>query len=417
MVVTRAIPDVRPEFADDAPSVVWARGENRLVGYGEAVRLTFSGAGRMTRAADAWRALAADATIDDPVSVPGSGLVAFGSFAFADSSAAQSVLIVPKTIVGRRDGTAFRTDVGGPDAPRPSPAFGGEPSGVGEGRFSSTAYEAAVAEAVRRIRSGALEKVVLARDTVISTDGRIDLEPSLRVLRQRYREAWTFAIDGFFGASPETLIASDGTHVLARVLAGTAERRGGRLADSAARTRLLASKKDRLEHALAVDSLLLTLAPHVDELDPSRPFALQLPNVWHLATDVTARLSDGSTSLDLVAALHPTAAVAGVPRDVAIETIAELEPFDRGRYAGPVGWIDAAGAGEWAIGLRSAQIESDTTIRAYAGAGIVAQSDPQEELAETGWKFAPVLESLGARMTSVSEEAAPRARSGRAAAR
>jgi menaquinone-specific isochorismate synthase len=419
--VTRGIPSVRSEDTTEAPSVVWARGDDRLVGYGEALRLTFSGADRMTEAAIAWRDVAAAATVHDPVGVTGTGLVAFGSFAFADSSSTTSVLIVPKTIVGRRGGVAFRTDVGTPERQVRTSASLGEPRALGEGRFSSAAYEAAVEDAVERIRSGTIEKVVLARDLTITTDAAMDLEPSLRVLRQRYREAWTFAIDGFFGASPETLIASDGVHVLARVLAGTAARGSASLADIAARNRLLESGKDRMEHALAVDSLLITLAPHVDELDPGRPFALQLPNVWHLATDVTARLSDGSTSLDLVAALHPTAAVAGVPRDVAIETIAELEPFDRGRYAGPVGWIDADGAGEWAIGLRSAQIESDTTIRAYAGAGIVAQSDPHGELTETGWKFLPVLEALGLDAddlaTAASAAAAPRPGSDRARAR
>jgi menaquinone-specific isochorismate synthase len=144
----------------------------------------------------------------------------------------------------------------------------------------------------------------------------------------------------------------------------------------------------------------------VQDLTLGRPFALGLPNVWHLATDATARLTAGGTALDLVAALHPTAAVAGAPRDAALALIAQLEPFDRGRYAGPVGWIGATGDGEWAIGLRSAQLET-TGVRAYAGAGIVAESVAKSELAETGWKFAPVLEALG--LPPISAAAAPRA--------
>ena len=165
---------------------------------------------------------------------------------------------------------------------------------------------------------------------------------------------------------------------------------------------------------LAVDSLLLTLGGRVDDLALGRPFALGLPNVWHLATDATARLTAGTTALDLVEALHPTAAVAGAPRDAALALIEQLEPFDRGRYAGPVGWIGATGDGEWAIGLRSAQIESSDRVRAYAGAGIVAASVARSEFLETGWKFAPVLEALGLPLSAAT---GPRADSDQVAVR
>jgi menaquinone-specific isochorismate synthase len=203
-------------------------------------------------------------------------------------------------------------------------------------------------------------------------------------------------VDGFFGASPETLVTVRSGALTSRVLAGTVERGGDPAADETARSTLLDSPKNRFEHALAVDSLLLTLGGRVDDLALGRPFALRLPNVWHLATDATARVRAGLNALDLVAALHPTAAVAGAPQQAALELIHELEPFDRGRYAGPVGWIDGTGDGEWAIGLRSAQIETADRVRAYAGAGVVAGSVAEDELAETGWKFAPVLEALGA---------------------
>jgi menaquinone-specific isochorismate synthase len=293
--------------------------------------------------------------------------------------------------VGRRNGRPFVTEI---DLLEEDPAAPAVPSSPGT-RFPPEAYASAVTAAVRRIRSGELDKVVLARDLALDVPAGFDLVAALRMLRARYRDAWTFAVDGFFGASPETLVTVRGGLVTARVLAGTAARGRDAAADAAARAALLDSAKNRFEHALAVDSLLLTLGERVEDLQIGRPFALGLPNVWHLATDAEAGLRSGTSALDLVAALHPTAAVAGSPRDAALGLIGELEPFDRGRYAGPVGWIGGSGEGEWAIGLRAAQVETPDRIRAFAGAGIVAGSEAQNELAETGWKFAPVLEALG----------------------
>jgi menaquinone-specific isochorismate synthase len=385
-----------------APVAVWARGEDRLVAFGVAHRLVTSGPRRIRDAADAWRTLSGGASIDDPLALPGTGLIALGAFAFADGSATPSGLTVPRRIIGRRNGTAFVTDIEGPSEATAAPAPASEPGD----RFPGADYEAAVSAAVARIRDGALEKVVLARDLALDLPAGFDLTTALQVLRRRYRDAWTFAVDGFFGASPETLATVRGSAVTARVLAGTAPRDDDPVVDAAARDALLESAKNRFEHALAVDSLLLTLGGRVDDLTLGRPFALGLPNVWHLATDATARLAPGGTALDLVEALHPTAAVAGAPRDAALALIEQLEPFDRGRYAGPVGWIGASGDGEWAIGLRSAQIETPGRARAYAGAGIVAGSVARSELTETGWKFAPVLEALGLPLTAAT---APRA--------
>lgn len=161
--------------------------------------------------------------------------------------------------------------------------------------------------------------------------------------------------------------------------------------DAALALTLQHSAKDRAEHALAVVSVIEVLAPHIVDLrvDPE-PFALRLPNVWHLATDLSGRLADESTVLDLVAKLHPTAAVGGTPTAAAIAAITDLESFDRGRYAGPVGWIDATGDGEWAVAIRCAQVDPDGTVTAYAGCGVVAASDPATELTETDWKFGPI---------------------------
>ena len=187
------------------------------------------------------------------------------------------------------------------------------------------------------------------------------------------------------------------------MLAGTAPRGADADADTAASLALATSAKDQDEHLYAVQSVLAALRPHTSALAASeQPFTLKLPNVFHLATDVEGELAGGASALDLVAALHPTAAVAGTPTDAAIEVIRRLEPFDRGRYAGPVGWVDANGDGEWAIALRCAQFDLDGSARrsdtiplvAHAGAGIVAGSDPEAELLETRVKFRPIVDAL-----------------------
>jgi menaquinone-specific isochorismate synthase len=367
------------------PVAVWRRDDDVLTGFGTAARLVFAGPDRVVDAAAAWRRFVARAVVDSDA--PDASPVAFGAFAFADRSAAQSVLLVPRVVVVQRGGAAHRIDLDeiGPVVP-PTTVPPAAP-------FAPEAYERAVDEAVRRIREGDFEKVVLARDVVLDTPA-LDLDAALRLLEDRYRGAWVFAVDGVFGASPETLATVRGGAATSRVLAGTAPRDQDPAADDANRAALLESPKNRFEHALAVDSLLLTLGPATDDLDIGRPFALGLRNVWHLATDATARVRPGVGALDLVALLHPTAAVAGAPREAALAAIEALEPFDRRRYAGPVGWIDGRGDGEWAIALRSAEVEGPDRVRAFAGAGVVAASDPHQELEETGWKLQPIREAV-----------------------
>jgi menaquinone-specific isochorismate synthase len=368
-----------------APTAVWRHGDESRTGFGTAARLVFSGPDRIRDAAARWREIASTARLDSDVL--DASPVAFGAFAFADASAADSVLLVPRVVLVERVGGAFRIETPAfaePAAPAPA---------ARSAAFAPESYEAAVTEAVRRIRSGALEKVVLARDLVIDSPA-FDLDAALEVLTDRYRGAWVFAVDGVFGASPETLATVSGGLATSRVLAGSAPRASDPAVDDANRTTLLDSPKNRFEHALAVDSLLLTLGGVTEDLTIGRPFALRLPNVWHLATDATARIRPGVGALDLVGLLHPTAAVAGAPRAEALATIGALEPFDRRRYAGPVGWIDGTGDGEWAIALRSAEVEGPDRVRAYAGAGIVAASDAHAELDETGWKFQPIREAM-----------------------
>ncbi|PFG29398.1 isochorismate synthase [Paramicrobacterium agarici] len=399
-----------PHTSQSEP-LVWLRKGAGMIGIGEAVRLEFSGPDRMTEAAAAWRRLAASAHVSDRVGVPGTGLIAFGAFAFSALSTTTSVLVVPRTVIGRRGGRHWVTHVrlegeelntghgGMTDAAEAAIADAmpvGEAFAVEflDGQESPESYKLHVAEGVRRIRAGELDKVVLARDLVGTVPEGADLRRFVTDLAQGYPDCWTYAVDGLIGSSPETLVSVTEGAVTARVLAGTTGRGDGPDADEQAAVALATSQKDNDEHEFAVQSVVRSLESHTSHLAASEvPFTLKLPNLWHLATDVDGVLSDGASSLDLVSALHPTAAVAGAPTPDAVALIDDLEPFDRGRYAGPVGWVGADGDGEWAIALRCAQVDGDA-LTAYAGCGVVADSVPENELTETRIKFRPVVDSL-----------------------
>ncbi|NUU08581.1 chorismate-binding protein [Leifsonia sp. C5G2] len=401
---TAPLDDVRQliPFLDSRTPLLWLRKGEGMAAVGEVLRLEFSGPDRIQQASAAWRATAAAAVVDDAVRTPGTGLVAFGTFAFDDESTATSTLIVPELIIGRRGARSWITRIrraGEPPSavlPHPTP-FGDEYRlSLLPGRLDDDGYRSAVARAVEHIREQDLSKVVLARELRGHLPLESDLRRALVELALGYPDCWTFAVDGLVGSSPETLVRVHHGTVTARVLAGTISRGTDAAKDAAAAATLAASTKDQGEHRFAVTSVMDALRPHSADLAASdEPFALKLPNLWHLATDVAGMLSDGSSSLDLAAALHPTAAVAGTPRRDALALIRELEPFDRGRYAGPVGWVGGDGDGEWAIALRCAQVTPDGDLTAYAGAGIVADSDPDRELAETTMKFRPIVEAFG----------------------
>ena len=296
------------------------------------------------------------------------------------------------------NGNLAKVYVDADQAPRPRPtAFGDEYRlTLLPGTLGKDGYKAAVASAVERIREHDLSKVVLARDLTGHLPAESDVRRALVELALGYPDCWTFAVDGLIGSSPETLVRVHHGTVTARVLAGTISRGRDAASDNDAAIALAASTKDQDEHRFAVASVLEALRPHSADLAASDlPFTLKLPNLWHLATDIAGTLSDGASSLDLADALHPTAAVAGTPKRDAIALIRELEPFDRGRYAGPVGWVGGDGDGEWAIALRCAQLAEGGDLTAYAGAGIVADSDPERELAETVMKFRPIVEAFG----------------------
>ncbi|MEQ1735006.1 MAG: isochorismate synthase [Rhodoglobus sp.] len=374
--------------------LAFLRNGEGIVGFGERTTFRHHTGDRITELAAWWRELCSHAEVHDDVRMPGTGLVAFGSFAFSDASAEPSILTVPAVIVGRRDGVTWITRVDGgfpvePSAPRPDLT-----ATLAPGAMTPEMFESAVRHSLLRIRSGSVSKVVVARDLVGSVGRGTDRRGPLARLAAAYPDTFTFAMEGLIGSSPETLVRVNGGDVSARILAGTARRYPDAATDAHAASGLANSSKNLGEHDLAVRSVLDVLAPHATDVTTTEPYPLRLPNLWHLATDLHGSLVPGNTALDLVAALHPTAAVAGTPTAAAVTAIAELEPFDRGRYAGPVGWVDASGDGEWAIALRCAQIDESGQVTAWAGAGIVADSDPAAELAETELKFRPIVEAL-----------------------
>lgn len=366
----------------------WLRHGDGMVGWGERARYDTSGAGRFADAQRWWSEFTATLDVHDDVRLPGTGPVAFASVAFADEPG-NSVLVVPEVLVGRRDGVTWMTSFSDPPALTPAPPPPGPVNlRYATGRLPVTGYRSAVAEAVRRIRTGQLRKVVLAHDLLATADTPIDPRFLLRGLAEQYPSCFCYAVDGLVGATPELLLRRRGDQVSARLLAGTVWPGTG-TAEA-----LLSSAKNRSEHAFGIDSLAAALRPFCTALEiPAEPSVIQLRNVAHLASDVHGTLADDTRLLRLAAAAHPTAAVGGTPTDLAVRTIAELEPMDRGRYAGPVGWIDAAGDGELGVALRCAELDG-STARLFAGCGIVAGSDPDTEATEAAAKFVPVRDAL-----------------------
>ncbi len=388
--------------------VCWLRAGAGLVGWGIAAQVRTSGATRFADADKWWSEAVSRAVIRDEVAEPGTGPIAFGAFAFADEPG-HSVLTVPQVVVGRRGDIAWVTTVSSLTSPvtttavLPSASLSvAEPPEApqevrfADGSLNGEAWMSAVADAVRRITEGQLEKVVLARDLTATARTALDVRWPLQRLAADYPMCWTFHVDGLFGSTPEMLVRRERGLVTSRVLAGTIRRTGDDNRDLALAATLARSSKDLEEHEYAVRSVAEALEPHCSSmLVPEAPFVLHLPNVMHLATDVAGVVHDAETvsSLQLAAALHPSAAVGGTPTVQALELITELEGMNRGRYAGPVGWIDAAGDGEWGIALRSAEV-TGSTVRLFAGCGIVADSDPEAELAESQAKFVPVRDAL-----------------------
>jgi isochorismate synthase len=378
-----------------------------LAGRGEAVRIDLPvGPNRLEKAADDVLEQLRAIDADDDVQVPGSGPVAFLSLPFDDDTPAS--LVVPELVVGRAaDGVRWITTISDDEDPGPPPLTAASST---DGRpvpseFTVRAVRSpeswcdAVAAAVARLGEGAidgrLQKVVLARELVIDTDADIDVVDVLTRLRTAYPGAMVFAIDGLIGATPELLVSRIGDVVRSHPMAGTTPRTGDPESDARRAATLLSSAKDRAEHQITIDMVLDTVLPFCSYVDSEpEPSIVALANVQHLASLVEGRLSSPPASvLALVAVLHPTPAVCGWPTEPARALIAELEGFDRGRYTGAVGWVDRRGDGRFGVAIRCAEI-AGRRARLFAGNGIVADSDPATELAETRAKFQALLSAI-----------------------
>jgi isochorismate synthase len=277
-------------------------------------------------------------------------------------------------------------------------------------------YERGVSRVLRRMANGELSKVVLARSLELTAGEPIDVRGVLRNLALADPDSYTFAVDlprrgddgtrdtfgpqpllrrTFLGASPELLVSRRGRRVRSNPMAGSRSRSADPVEDRRRAAELSTSDKDCREHAVVVDAVVQALRPFCRDLEVSAPSVVSTAAMWHLSTEITGELRDPAiSSLELADVLHPTPAVCGTPVQRAREVIAETEPFERGFYAGLVGWCDAAGDGEWVVAIRCADIAEDA-LRLYAGAGIIEGSDPAEELAETSAKFRTALSAMG----------------------
>ena len=383
-------------FAVARDGVAWATGKRALVGWGEFASIR-PGAGdsRFTVAARELEEILGALRVDNRVGGPGTGPVAFGSFSF-DPDCPDSSIVVPSMVLGCDGARAWVTTIGEAADPPELPTSIERRARRTSGTLSDGEWLHAAAQARSAVTDGILDKVVLARDAVVEGDAAFDPHLVADYLARRYPQCFTYLFDGLVGSSPELLVRRRGMSVASVVLGGSAARGATQRDDNELAQGLLASAKDRIEHDLAVATVRDALQGVCESLSiENEPSLLRLPYVQHLSTRASGRLARSRDSVELAGVLHPTAAVCGVPVDKALAAIRELEGMDRGRYCGPVGWTDASGDGEWAIALRCAQLQG-ARARIFAGAGIVADSDPTAELAETELKLRPLLEALGA---------------------
>jgi len=421
-------PPIDPFSLAGPSGIIIATEEMTLVGLGTALSIPLPGGLEDGDGVAGVQQRLAAIDTDDRVRRPGSGVLAFGSLPF--DRVMPGTLLVPELLYGRSaDGAEWLTVV--TDGPGPTSSAGWRAELLARSSVpadlatsptppsitplaSDRSFVEAVDRAVGNIRRGELRKVVLARQIELTFDTPVDIAALVRRWRDVEPTATVFSmpVDGaqFVGASPELLVARSGSSVRCRPLAGTSSRRREASSGidqapapqsaplSAPHYDLRTSTKDNSEHHLVVEAIADALGPLCTHLDvPSSPDLIHFHNVSHLGTRISGTLSGTSSSrptvLELVATLHPTPAVGGVPRPAALRLIKELEPGDRAHYAGPVGWMDAAGDGRWVVGIRAATV-ADRHAHLAAGVGIVGGSDPLSELRETNWKFTAVFDAL-----------------------
>lgn len=387
-----------PEFAENQDLTSWVRGGDGLVGIGIYKRHVVTGANRFVEARKWWRSEINTLDIQNNVHGTGTGPILFTSFSF--DPAEESTLVIPKVVIGQRNGKSWITWIGASGQPAlQNTSIEKSPLNLSWSGSNGDVWQERVARAVEKIKENQLEKVVLARFASASSDSPIKTRNLLKELAHEYPSTWVYSNTGLVGATPELLVRLSKSLVTSRILAGTIRKTGDDERDLALAGSLARSSKDLEEHEYAVRSVADALAPLCSSTNvPESPFVLHLSNVMHLATDVTGVLSDNSSPadiFDLVSRLHPSAAVCGTPTEIAKRAIDEIEGISRGRYAGPIGWIDANGDGELGIALRCGQISNDgKSIRIYAGCGIVAGSDPEREYAESQAKLLPMRTAL-----------------------
>ncbi|MDU7428724.1 MAG: isochorismate synthase [Actinomyces urogenitalis] len=403
----------------------WVRHGRGLVGLGRTLELRARGASRIEQMRAAWRQVVYASWWSDPLVRPGTGPVALGTLTFSPGSGQDCVLLVPRLLIGLDDDGAWLTTAvlrgeEHPDpaevveeliaaaatAPSQETSAQGARAVVEPGSHDRDSYLDCLSRVQARMRSGEVAKVVIARDLLVRPATSLGTPELLGRLAQAYPSCWTFAVDGMVGASPELLVRLSGRRLTSRVLAGTARRHatepGAREREAARLAAWLeGSQKNNREHALARASALKALEPLCSVVQAPPRHVITLPNVLHLASDVTGVVAGDTGTLSLVGALHPTAAVGGTPTPAALAVIEAEEGMDRGRYAGPVGWVDWHGEGEWCIALRSGQLSGapagpQAPVRVFGGGGIMPDSEPGDELAETEAKMRPMLAALGA---------------------
>lgn len=415
--------DDEPWFCFEQPD----RDGAALGALGSVARIATADRGRFGAAAAEWRSLLADAEADPCDGPAGAGLVAVGGFTFAADGATTpqwdgfepALLDVPEVALARRDGDV-RLTVAVSAAPgdvaeqlvgrlvrrlatlRRSPLPLIDPAPAGRFSIASTAppehYEDAVARAVRRIRDGEFEKIVLAREVVVRAPDPHDAAAVFGVLRGAFDSCYVFCVGrgdaALVAASPELLVRRNGLRAQTVALAGSTRRSADPDVDAHLAERLLKSAKDLEEHAIVCRQIARSLRPHaVWVAAPDEPVIVKVANIQHLATPIRAQLLSPVSAIELAGALHPTPAVGGAPDAEATARIPELEELDRGWYAGPVGWTDANEDGEFCVALRCALLRGEEA-RLYAGVGVVRDSDPAAELAETEIKLSALLPLL-----------------------
>ena len=378
----------------------WIRSDDGLVGFGEYKKFIVTGEDRFDRARAWWNDQLSEFKINNNVHGSGTGPLLFASFAFDSSS--PSVLVIPQIVLGQKNGKSWITWIGDKNQPGLEKISNSSISGEitwQDAAKDEEVWRQQVTKAITAIKDGLVEKVVLARDLTATSTKEIDTRSLLQRLEIEYPSTWLFLVNGLVGATPELLVRLSKSLVTSRVLAGTIRKSGNEDRDLALAASLAKSSKDLEEHEYAVKSVADGLAPFCSSTNvPESPFVLHLSNVMHLATDVTGVLNSSARQADiftLIEQLHPSAAVCGTPTEVAKKYISQLEQMDRGRYSGPVGWIDAQGDGEIAIALRCGLLSEDRkSIRIFAGCGIVADSNPEKEFAESQSKLIPMRTAL-----------------------